>query len=81
MRKDIPADIRLHADAQHVSPIVDDKQQQRAHQIREKRGDDEADKHAHHRVVLRHLRQKRAQDVLREHRVRDVDSGDQHRTG
>ena len=81
MGEDIPADICLHPHAEHMTPIVDDVHQQSAHHIGAKRNHDEADKHAHHRGIECHLRQQRTQDVLREHRVCNIDDRDQHRTG
>ncbi|MPM91699.1 hypothetical protein SDC9_138831 [bioreactor metagenome] len=80
MRKDVFADIRFHQDAKAVPPVVDDIQQHRAHDIRRQRADEQKHKHTHQRGVDCHLRQERAQDILREHRVGNIDSGNGKRT-
>ncbi len=80
MRKNVFADIRFHQDAQAVSPVVDDIQQHRAHDIRSQRTHQQQYEHAHQRGVDRHLRQERAQDILRKHRVGNVDCGNGKRT-
>ena len=81
VRKDIAANVRLHADAQHMPPVVDDKQQQRAHEIGAERSKNQQHKHAKHCAVERHLRQERAQNILRKQRVGNVDQRDEKRAG
>ncbi|CCX42867.1 unknown [Clostridium sp. CAG:1024] len=81
VRKNIPANIRLHAHAEQMAPVVDDEQHDRAQNIGRKDQHDQRHELCHERRRLRHGGQERTQNILREHGERKVNERDHRGAG
>ena len=76
MAEERRADIGLHADAERMAPVGDDKVEQRAHRIRRQH-----DQHHREKRAIGVLRQQRPHRVARDDRVGQIDQRHDQRAG